>query len=357
MKISHCQESAPWDAYVRAHPGGNHFHLYGWKRVIEETYGHRGIYLMALETGRDGSPGTTIRGILPLVYMNPPFSPRRLISLPFLDVGGVLAEDAATEAALITEAMALARRLKADRLELRYARPSEVFGAPGDFERLMGGLDCSYRLLSHKVGLARSLPSSSGALFDSFKSKLRSQIKKGMKQGLSYETGGENLIGPFYAVFARNMRDLGSPVHARRLFVQLMSHFSEDARIAIVRKDGRAVAGGLLLRFRDTVQNPWASSLRRFRSLNSNMVLYWGMLAYGCDQGSRRFDFGRSSRGADTYRFKLQWGAEPSPLYWHYFFWGGRDPLKERLTFRGWKRLPMPLARFLGPMVRKGIGL
>jgi serine/alanine adding enzyme len=357
VKINHCQDSAVWDGYVRAHPGAIHFHLYGWKRVIEETYGLRGIYLMALETDLDGSSGTTVRGILPLVYMNLPFSARRLVSLPFLDVGGILAEDAAAEEALITEALAVARQLKADRLELRCARAFDCFGAPGDFERLMTNLNCTYRLLAHKVGLTRSLPSSSGALLDSFNSKLRSQIKKGMKNGLSYETGGERLIDPFYAVFARNMRDLGSPVHARRLFVRVMTHFPESARIAIVRKDHQAVAGSLVLRFRDTVQNPWASSLRRFRSLNSNVLLYWVMLAYGCDHAFRRFDFGRSSRGAGTYRFKLQWGAEPSPLYWHYFFLGGPDPLKERLTFRVWKRLPLPLSKLLGPMVRKRIGL
>lgn len=47
------------------------------------------------------------------------------------------------------------------------------------------------------------------------------------------------------------------------------------------------------------------------------MLLYWAMLEYACDQGYRQFDFGRSTPGEGTCRFKEQWGAKSHQLYWY----------------------------------------
>ncbi|MEZ5583585.1 MAG: GNAT family N-acetyltransferase [Candidatus Competibacteraceae bacterium] len=73
---------------------------------------------------------------------------------------------------------------------------------------------------------------------------------------------------------------------------------------------------------------PWASSLRKYNSLSPNMLLYWSVLEFACKKGYRIFDFGRSTPGEGTYRFKEQWGAKPVQLYWHYWLRGGR-PLPE----------------------------
>ena len=50
---------AAWDAFVAAHPDGTFFHRAGWRRVIEQAFGHRTHYLMA---ERDGA----MAGVLPL---------------------------------------------------------------------------------------------------------------------------------------------------------------------------------------------------------------------------------------------------------------------------------------------------
>jgi hypothetical protein len=70
---------------------------------------------------------------------------------------------------------------------------------------------------SRKVRMILSLPDSSDALMKSFKSKLRSQIRRPVKDGLYSRIGSGELLDDFYFVFAKNMRDLGSPVHSRDL--------------------------------------------------------------------------------------------------------------------------------------------
>ena len=88
------------------------------------------------------------------------------------------------------------------------------------------------------------------------------------------------------------------------------------------------------------------------------MLLYWEALKHAIEQGGRRFDFGRSTTDSGTYRFKRQWGAQPTQLYWHY--WLPRsaalpalnpDNPKYRLAIRLWQRLPLAVANRLGPRI------
>ena len=111
----------------------------------------------------------------------------------------------------------------------------------------------------------------------SFKSKLRSQIKKPIKEGLEAKVGGPELLEDFYKVFLINMRDLGSPVHSKKLMQNVLVAFLDKAKIIVVYKDRDPLACSLIIEFNDTLENPWASSLREYSRLSPNMLLYWTM--------------------------------------------------------------------------------
>ena len=92
------------------------------------------------------------------------------------------------------------------------------------------------------------------------------------------------------------------------------------------------------------------------------MFLYWSALELTCERGYRLFDFGRSTPGEGTYRFKEQWGAKPVQLYWHY--WMKKDgPIPElnpknpkyRMAIKIWKKLPVGLTRLIGPEIVKNL--
>jgi hypothetical protein len=140
--------------------------------------------------------------------------------------------------------------------------------------------------------------------------------------------------------------------------------FPQDARIIVVYRSTEPVAAALVIGFEKVLRNPWASSLRKYASLGSNMLLYLRMLEYACEHGYEVFDFGRSTPGEGTYRFKEQWGAVPEPLYWHYLSLDGRMPDPEgagkarfETATRCWQRLPVIVTRILGPRIRKHISL
>lgn len=339
-------DEAKWDAYVHRHQDSTHCHLSGWKHVIENTYGHKSYYLLA-ETG------TEIVGLLPLFHIKSLLFGNQLVSMPFLDCGGVVGDAQEAKETLVQRAVALGTELKVDSVELRQASPLESFEMESGPWISTG---------HNRVRMVLQLPTSSDELFRSLKAKLRSQIRRPQKEGMRAVLGGVELLSPFYEVFSANMRDLGSPVHAAKLFRQVCKHL--DARVSVVYHDDRPAAAAIMICFRDTAQIPWASSLRKYNALSPNMLLYWSLLEYACNQGFSIFDFGRSTSGEGTYKFKLQWGAEPFPLQWRHWTRDHSDSNeitpqspKFRFALQAWHRLPLPLTLWLGPMIRKYISL
>lgn len=352
MVTCSCNSPSSWDSYVESVSGATPFCLYGWRAIIEKIYGHPAYFLSA---NIESQGKEEIVGILPLVHFLHPREEGRLVSLPFLDYTGLLADNAVIEQVLFHEALALAERIGAVHLELRQDSPL-AFLHEKNFEPPQR---YSYQAHSFKVGLRRSLPDSSEELWQSLGSKVRNQVRKARSCKCCVRIGGTELLEPFYSVFSHNMRDLGSPVHAFSFFDEILQIFGKRAAILLVEGEHEPLAGALVIQMHETLYNPWASSLRAFRPVCPNMLLYWRMLSYGCEQGLRFFDFGRSSLGAPTYRFKAQWGAEARPLAWHIFSrkphtW---DPGREGLVLESWKQLDLQLSRETGPALRRWISL
>ena len=345
-----------WDEYVARNPQATPYHLSGWKTVIEETYGHRSHFLLAQSNQR-------IVGVLPLVHMKHVLSGNSIISMPFLDVAGVLADNDDIASGLIHEALNVMHRVEADAVELRQGHgfgPEQA--APDKSKRLL----TRCRASGSKVRMILDLPDSSDVLMQSFKSKLRSQIRKSTQMGLETRIGGVELIDDFYRVFTINMRDLGSPVHSQEFMQSIIEMFPAHTRIFVVYRGAMPVAASIVCTLNQTAYNPWSSSLRKYHQYNPNMLLYWSMLEYACNQGFSRFDFGRSTEGSGAYRFKQQWGTRPDRLCWVTFpnlsihrpySPATADKTMFNVAVQIWKRMPVPVSRMLGPAIRKHIGL
>ncbi len=333
VEVDSPDESATWDRFVLEHPAATIAHLYPWRRVIERAYGRRCRYLAAI---RDGA----FDGVLPTVRF-----PTGLVSMPYLDQGGVLARSSSSARALLHGAL---EQLPPGRARLQLRSELEASdGRPADEPS------------TRRFRLLLALPPTADELWTTLGAKVRNQIRKSQKRGLTSRQEPAAL-DDFYGVFARNMRDLGSPVHSRRFFAAILEAFRDTATIYVTRDDdGSAVAAGLALRFRETKTVPWASSLRRARSDCPNHSLYWQILVDAISEGVTEFDFGRSTEGTGTFRFKRQWGAVPDPLPWSTCDRDGRplpdgtlDPRRHRFLVTAWQRLPLPVANVLGPRIR-----
>jgi FemAB-related protein (PEP-CTERM system-associated) len=333
-------DEVAWDQYVLSCPQSSGYHLMGWRGIIEEAFGHHTIYLMAQNRNEK------VQGILPLVFLSGRLFGRFLVSIPFLNYGGVLSESIDAQKALLDAAAAVARECGASHIELRHE----------------GTVEIAWPCKQHKVSMRLNLPPDFEALRKEFSSKLRSQIRRARREGMTVRFGRGEALEDFYSVFSRNMRDLGTPVYGKSFFRKILHHFPKDALICVVTLREQPLAAGFLYGFRKALEIIWASSDRRFNRLSPNMLLYNSALEYACREGFRIFDFGRSSPESGTFRFKEQWGAKPVPLHWYYWMKDGGplpnlNPTNARfkLAVELWKRMPLGLSRWIGPKIVKYI--
>jgi len=329
-----------WDKFVMNQPKGTIYHLYGWKDIIERAYSHKSFYLVAKDGGG-------IVGILPLFRVKSLLFGDQLVSLPFLDVAGILCEDVNITENLIESGKNLAHELGVDSLSLRH------------FESVLKEGTDDLEKVALKLGLEKDI----NQMLKRIPSERRNRIKKCQKVGLTATMVGAEGVDDFYRVFKVNMRDLGSPVHSKLFFEEMFRHIKDNVKIAFVRFEGMTIGAALCLFWRGTIHVPWVSSLRAYFKYYPNILLYWHVMKYGCENGYRELDFGRSSQNSGTYEFKRQWGANPVQLHWEYYLTNANRAsvhIKKEdsvfpLMIKIWKKIPVSAATWLGPKIRKGI--
>ncbi|OGW36512.1 MAG: hypothetical protein A2010_12860 [Nitrospirae bacterium GWD2_57_9] len=328
-----------WDAYVLRARHSSCYHLFVWKEIIEKSFGHRTCYFIA----EDDSGNVT--GVLPLALMKSLLFGKFLVSLPFFNYGGICADGEETRYLLFRRAVDLCRRERAEHIELRQSAP--IPGMP---------------VKTAKVSMRLALPAKAEVLWESLGGKLRSQIRRPSKEGMYAILGKEEELESFYTVFAGNMRDLGTPVYSRSFFENILQAFPASWICTVYTADRKPAASGMLIGFKDMLEIPWASSLKCHNRHSPNMLLYWRSLAFACEEGYGFFDFGRSTPGGNTFRFKEQWGARPLQLYWNYWMRKGttlpelnpNNP-RYRAAISLWKKLPLNVTKLLGPSIVKNL--
>src|SRR5512143_992743 len=159
-----------WDDFGRRMPGWTHFHRYGWRHAFGRVFSHECPYLAA----RDASG--TLAGILPLVRVKSLAFGHYLVSQPFVNYGGPLGSDDAIRA-LVAEASDLAARGGVKLLELR----SRI--------ELPIDLPVSHR----KVTVVLDLESDADKTFKRFEAKLRSQVRRPIKEGVTVRFGRDQV--------------------------------------------------------------------------------------------------------------------------------------------------------------------
>ena len=297
------------------------------------------IYLLLANDGEQGA--------LPLAFVRSRVFGRFLVSLPYINTGGVRAASGTAARLLLDRAIVLADELDVDYLELRHEQPilhPKLITPP-----------------SAKVHCRLALPADEDEVLAMLRAKVRNQVNRGREADFQVQWGGAELLADFYRVFARNMRDLGSPVFGKSLFDAMLGQFRSDAELCVLRLEGRPVGGAMLVHGEQVTEVPSASCLREYNRLNTNMFMYWRLLCRAVERGSRYFDFGRSTIDSGAHKFKRQWRPEETFPTWQYYVRRGevggmkKESAKFAMAIRLWQRLPLWAANRLGPPLARCI--
>lgn len=334
-------DARKWNAFVEARADGTIFHGWSWRRAVEESFGHRPFYLMAVR-------GERIVGVLPLFGVRSLLAGRLLVSVPYAVYGGALVEDESASEALLAALRGLAEREGVRQADLRSVQA--VWPELGT-------------IADRYVAFHKPLPATEEEVLAGLPRKARAAARNARtKFGLEVQFGDENLRAVWY-LYTRSMRRLGSPNYPLRFFEELVRRTPGRHLVSLILHGERPTAGLVSFIHRDTLMPYFAGCDERLERTGANNFLYLTAMEWGVRNGLARFDFGRSRRNnRGSYDFKCHQGFEPIPLEYQVWTPPGQvateltpDSAKLQLAIRAWRRLPLWMTRQLSTYVVRSI--
>lgn len=334
-------DCSAWDAYVTDHAKATVYHLSAWGRAVSRSMGHKCYYIYVEDQGK-------ICGLLPLIHVKSILFGNSLISVAFATNGGPIFDHPEALALLDEECKRLSAELGVDSLECRNMEPihedwptkSEMYST---FRKLLS--------VDNEENM-KAIPR-----------KQRAMVRKGIKFGLKAVI--DEQPDRLFAMYSESVRNLGSPVFPRKLFYFLKEEFGKNCEILTIEtEEGQAVSSVMTFYFRDEVVPYYGGGTFEARNLAANDFMYWSLMERAVSVwGCRIFDFGRSKNGTGAFSFKKNWGFEPQALHYEFILKEGTEmpdinPLnpKYQLMIKTWKKLPLPIANIVGPMISKSLG-
>ena len=328
-----------WNQYLQHGRNANFYQLFEWKSIIEREFGHKTFYLAATEDN-------TITGVLPLVLIRSRMFGKILCSMPFVNFGGPSADNELAENSLVDRACIITSEENADYLEIR-------------------GLHICSSLMprsEHKISMTLALAEDPDVLWNNFKSKHRTNIRRVYKDNVRVISGHAELLDTFYDLMCHSWRALGTPIYRRSFFRSILDGFGDKIRIFVAYQGNTPVATAFNGHFDSTVEGMWAGTHPEFRNLQINYVLYWEMIKDACERGFLSYHLGRSTVESGGESFKKKWNAESRQLYWHYFMPNGKElpqlntgNPRFQIAINIWRKLPLAVTRLLGPLISGSI--
>lgn len=341
MRILRCDAShdAEWSRFVQECPRASFYHRIEWRRINEESFGHKTAYLAAVE-------GDRFVGVFPLVQLKSLLFGNVACSMPFVNYGGPAGETDEVELALLDAAAEIAGEWRANYLEIRSTRH----------------LGDRYPSSDHKVSMTIELAPDPETLMAAFKREHRAEIRRAYKNGFTVRFGPE-LIDDFYEVLSASWRDLGTPIYRASYLRSVAAAFPDAHRLCVVYSAaGQPVAGAFDGVHNGTIEGMWLGMRNEARKQLVGYVLYWELIKRACEQGCHRYHLGRSSKDSGAEQFKKKWNAEALQLYWHYILRTQKhipslnvsNP-KYQMAINAWRRLPLPMTQLIGPYIARSI--
>ena len=356
-----------WDKFVLSNANSSFFHLAGWKDVVEQSFGHTSHYMIAIQEEQ-------ITGILPIFEIKSRLFGHSLVSVPFGVYGGVCSMNSNAEDSLMRSAAVLGRLIGVDYIEMRNQfdqltrspvnqlnELKETNWPTGKQDNRQTGKLDNWITKDLYVTFQREIYSDSKENFKAIPRKQRRMIRQGIKADLISKIGRREHLKDFYNIYARSVKTLGTPVFPLRYFENIMNIFSETF-ILSVWKDNMMVSGVMTFKFKNRLMPYYGGALEKYFQYAVNDFMYWELMRYGCENGFKVFDFGRSKKGTGSFDFKRHWGFEPTELPYMYCLAVKKDmpnisPAnpKYNAMINIWKKLPLSVANWLGPKIVRSI--
>jgi len=243
-------------------------------------------------------PEGDLRAGLPVIQTKA----RHWTSLPFTDHCTPLALDADSLRGLTEFVLAAYRDRGLTSLELRWPYPARPLIHPKEMFVLHNlRLDDDFEAVAKQIH-----------------SMHRRNAKNAQKRGVRIHSGaGKDELKAFYALHLETRRRQGTPVQPWGFFENLRSQVLEKGLgfILLAYHGQDCLAAAVFLHWGETLTYKYGASSAEGLSLRPNDLLFTEAIRWGCENGYKVLDFGRTDfANAGLREFKSRWGAVESPL-------------------------------------------
>lgn len=341
-------DATAWDEFVKQHPEGRFCHLWGYKRVLEEAYGYKAVYLNIIVQGKRV-------GVFPSVVVS--HGQGRLVSQPFNEYGGPLTLDLVVEQqkALAALLMQLAQEEGCQTVEIRGGIGCEA----------MSGTDLCVRHPLHCYAVL-NLYEKELMWLRSLTYEARKGVNRARRAGLTTQIrrGSRAVEDPFYTLYLKSMKRLGVPPHPQSFFVKLAEELSDNVVAAWVMDKADPIGVLLGVVTGQRIHTLITASDYRTWSMRPNDLAHWELIEWSIAAGLRLFDLG-SVRYHGQYQFKRKWGASVEVYNCYCISQPGRASAQPIQTINSsgrfavfmssmWRGIvPTKLTAVLGPPIRR----
>ncbi len=325
-----------WNEYIEQSQYAIAWQAYDWAEVLSEHYKYDFLPHAAFE-------GSKLIGVLPLYYGSANGKRPALLSVPFAVAGGIVADNEEARVALLEVAISISK----ERGNLPLTLKQYKIRIPGDLKTDENYFNKELALTSDLDSLCKEIDPKNLRL-----------AEKALSMGLQVEHPS-NDIDSFYNILLRHHASQGVPCNNID-WIRSLIEFKMYS-IAVAKIDGRVVAATMTKAFKKTVSFPFSCVLPNSDEGDIGIYgLYWELISQFASEGFEIFHSGRIPKTQEAIDFRLGWGGRPHPYFYQYYpnTGGSTESTKKRgwkrnLVSAVWKRMPLTVAKRIGPIVVK----
>lgn len=321
-----------WDAYIEANSLAIAWQKCEWHDILEKHHPHEFLPLVAAREGK-------ICGVFPLYVLRNKRFRSQFISVPFAVAGGIVADSPEIDRSLLEGALDLAKERGITSMVLKQYK-----------HKIDGDLRTDDTFHNRELSLSPGLDH----IWDRLKPQNREMVLAAGGQGFSLEFPSSK-IDEFYSVLFSYSHGQGVPCVSKRWIEDLV--LSGMYECAVVRRQGRAVAGTLVKSFKKTASFPF-TALKKNDSLHAQAAywLYWELISLFAKRNYEIVHSGRIPADESVPSFRLGWNGTKHTYYYQYHpnTTGSTESSqkrgwKRRLFSKAWRFMPKPAVVLLSP--------
>lgn len=340
-----------WDKFVKEHPDGWLYHFSEWKELIELSFPHiKGeIFVIINDESKD------IQAALPLYVVKSWLTGKRMVSIPFATICEPLYSNDDDLNNLLTKVIEQAKKQHALRIEIR------TFNH--DLKHIETLKERNYYKF-HEIDLTSEI----SVIQKKFhRSCVRQRINRALKSELELKVCIDlEDFQEFYRLYIKSRKRLQLPPMPFRFFENLWKIFLPKDRMTLLLAlyHGQAIAGLILLKYKNRVSAEFAASDETFKQFSPNHFLFWHAIKRSHNENYNVFDFGRTSPvNEGLMNFKNNWGTDVKDLKEYFYFLTKTKNTSEpekNITYRLAKTImrliPQSMATVYGNICYKHLG-